>query len=1150
MSDAALDAPVGPVGHYPRPAILKGTEAKYIVVEAAAGTGKTFFLEHRVADLILSSNAKLDEILLVTFTEKAAGELRVRIRALIDKLIDAQPQPMSAVESSTDAVWHIDEATRARLRMARWAFDRAAIHTIHAFCHRILTEDVFDGRRRFDETQVSDGTAFAEAFRAVIRERFARNHDERALLNAYLRNGHSIDDLAKTMLSAVRSGAPLDTPEAGATASHAAALRVALPALADIEGVIVAANVNKVSLGRCSRELRALIVALTNIAPDDNLLAAATIDANRVAVEYLSRTLAAKSEPTALTDALGRAATFARPLLPQLVAQLLPAITERIETDKRARGQFDYQDMIRQVAELLDGPRGEALAARLRERHPWAMIDEFQDTDDLQWKIFRRVWMHDDARGLTIVGDPKQAIYAFRGADVVTYYDARDELMRLNETRIPLVTNRRSSASLVQAINQLITTNGFFTGKNCYDDIVDSDGRVIAEGGGAPLRIWRLRGEGRISAELNRDVLLHRIADEIELLLGDQPMQYSVGGAQRTVLARDIFVLVRSNREVNDVVAALSARGIPCTQSSNADIMMSREADEILDVLRAIAAPGDRRARMRAWMTRFFAIPLDQLTALSEASDHHPLVAVFYDWAATVAKRRSHRLGANIMADSQIETRALAFADGERLLTNMRQLFELITADLAHHGGDLAHAISAFEQRVALAELKGADDEQPQRLATEADAVQVMTMHKAKGLEAAIVFLYGANGKSGHGQVVHTYHDLDDQRRLWIKPSKDDATETSDGIGDRVNKERRQEYERLDYVALTRAKVRMYLPLYTSLDATASYEPIQAALGAMLPDVSAQHRVIEDVVAELPTVVSAPLDALADFSLDDNVLHTLETVVEPSRITTSQRGDVLVSYSLLTQRGITATLSDDTRELGEVVVENDDDIDDDITEPIDSRLVLPPGADTGLLLHELLERAKLDDVASCDTATWIERPDVIAMATSVMAHHRAPLSARATALTLVHRALTTPPSWPGGKLPAVVDASAVAREVPFLFPLNRSGIDATDGFAQGVLDALVVWNDQLWVIDWKSDQLAQPTQKAARRIVDERYAVQAQLYALAAQRIATPERPLAGVLYWFLRDHIIVAIPATPAALVDWATWLATVDVTPPEMQR
>ena len=166
-----------------RPPALPAAEATLVVVEASAGTGKTFFLEHRVVDLILAG-AELGQILLVTFTDKAVAELRLRIRDLLDRL--SRSAVSTAADAEPGAAWRIDDDARRRLRAAVTAFDHAPIYTIHGFCHRILIEDAFSARRLFDQRQVADEVAFDAAFTALVRERFAYRSPDRELLAAFL----------------------------------------------------------------------------------------------------------------------------------------------------------------------------------------------------------------------------------------------------------------------------------------------------------------------------------------------------------------------------------------------------------------------------------------------------------------------------------------------------------------------------------------------------------------------------------------------------------------------------------------------------------------------------------------------------------------------------------------------------------------------------------------------------------------------------------------------------------------------------------------------------------------------------------------------------------------------------------------------------
>jgi exodeoxyribonuclease V beta subunit len=185
-----------------RPSSLPSPADRFVVVEASAGTGKTYFLEHRVVDLILAG-AELGQLLLVTFTEKAVAELRMRIRDLLDRLSRVE------VDVPGDSVWEIDDAAKRRLRAAVTAFDHAPIFTIHGFCHRILVEDAFAARRLFEQTQVADEVAFDAAFGVLLREQFARVPADRDLLSAFLQTNRTIEHLRDLLLKCARADAPL-----------------------------------------------------------------------------------------------------------------------------------------------------------------------------------------------------------------------------------------------------------------------------------------------------------------------------------------------------------------------------------------------------------------------------------------------------------------------------------------------------------------------------------------------------------------------------------------------------------------------------------------------------------------------------------------------------------------------------------------------------------------------------------------------------------------------------------------------------------------------------------------------------------------------------------------------------------------------------
>jgi exodeoxyribonuclease V beta subunit len=1128
-----------PAIHIARPGALPPTDARLVVVEASAGTGKTFFLEHRVVDLILAG-AELGQLLLVTFTDKAVAELRLRIRDLLDRMSRTTAQ----TAAGPDAAWRLDDDARRRLRAAVTAFDHAPIYTIHGFCHRILIEDAFSARRLFDQTQIADEVAFDAAFGALLRERFAYRAPDRGLLAAFLETKsasgapRTVDALRALLLGCVRADArvrrPLD-PEA--TRALLEQLHAAFGTESRRAAVLAALPSERRWLTARLAAVGAALDACPPDAPPPRQLVA--IDEIRgTAVMLVER--AAKLPPE--VAAAVRAVATQMSLDEAIAAQMLPAILERIGADKAEHGQFDYDDMLELVWDALTGPRRHELAARLRERTPWAMIDEFQDTDPVQWNIFRTVWMHPDARGLTIVGDPKQAIYGFRGADVETYVDAREEMMRNGATRVVLDVNRRSTEPLVAAVNQiLIGTLGLpmLSGKITYEDPVRASGDVVCEGDRPPVTVFQLQATGgKASVDANRVALAGAIGEAIEALHAAPPA-WHVRGVARPFALDQVMVLTRANRESAEVAAALRARGLPCALVEPEKLFKTREAIELACVLAAVAAPRDRSARMRALRTRFFDVPWAELMLVVDAPDHHPVITRMFDWAQLAARRSYETLFRRLVEDSRFAERALVLGGGERALTNTWHLIELLLAELARSRSDLHELVGQLRRWIA-DDASHPDERDVQRTETEAEAIRVLTIHKAKGLEAPYVFLFGGTS-GGPRSLVHTLRDA--TGRALIVGKADAATQ------ELLDAETDAEHQRLAYVALTRAQVRLYLPVYGELTSAAMYLPIQRCLTPWLaPGTATARALFEKIVVPVggPAAPPPPDDALAWFQAPPPPAAT-----ELAPLAAIRGGLTMLSYTRLAHDASVAAL---TVPPGDALAIDPAEFDADDTAGEVGATDLPPGADSGLLLHDVLEVADLEVARRApDLAAWADDPVVAAQLAD---HARARGVAERYlphAAEIAYRTLTAPFALVDGTtLPPLVEAIAFAREVEFGYPIPAipaipatpaipSHPGPTRGLVKGYIDGLVAWDDDLWVLDYKSDLLVgDDLAAAAQRRVRERYAVQARLYAIAADRMRGRRR-LAGLLFAFIRHEVVVPVRIGDATLATWNDWLAQI---------
>ena len=1128
-----------------RPASLPPASDRFVVVEASAGTGKTYFLEHRVVDLILAG-AELGQILLVTFTDKAVAELRMRIRDLLDRLSRATADTAKPGEPA----WTLDDDARRKLRAAVTAFDYAPIFTIHGFCHRVLVEDAFAARRLFEQTQIADEVAFDVAFNALLRERFARVQPDRDLLGAYLQTDKTVEQLRKLLLQCARADAPVRRQLDPDTAQRVVRdLNAQLGSPEKRQALLAPLKGNYVRwMGPWLDQIGVELALVRDEMPMPELLA--LIDRMREPTEKLHEKLVellGRNPPTPVITAI-RGVLHTVSLNEALAMELLPHILARVEVDKSERGLFDYDDMLELVARALRGPRGPELAARLRTRTPWVMIDEFQDTDPVQWEIFRTVWMHPDAKGLTIVGDPKQAIYGFRGADVATYMAARDEMLRNGATRVTLNINRRSTAQLVEAVNHILCGNlgvRLLDGDITYEEPVMASGDVVCRDPRMPIEILHLQSSGTPKVDENKASLMVAIGAAIEKLRAN-PMKWGKSSQAVPFALGHVMVLTRSNRDSTEIATSLRARGLACALVEPEKLFETREAYELAAVLAAIAAPRDRSARMRALRTRFFDVPWADLPLVTDAPDHHPLVARLFDWAQLATRRAYEALFRRLVEDSRFAERALVLGGGERALTNTWHLIELLLAEVARARCDLHELVTQLRRWMADDTMQP-DERDVQRAETESDAIRILTIHKAKGLEAPYVFVYGGLTGTPKSAQVHTLRDP--AGRALIVGAPDPVTKAQ------LENEQLAEDQRLAYVALTRAQVRLYLPLYPKLTKGASYAPVQTCVHASLAAQNSYDALPRPLFEDTPVWVDTveedapPIDALASFDAPPPPVTR-----ELAPLAAGRSGLTMLSYTRLANLPDTAAIAARAGDLL-AIDPAEFDIDDTVGEVGPDEL--PPGASAGLLVHDVLENADLDLARDArDVDAWRAHPEIRPAFVDAARDRGIDERYLRHASDLVYRTLTLPLALTDGTtLPSLVNATRLAREVEFNYPIPASIQGSGDdrvrrGLVKGFIDALVVYDDELWVLDYKTDLLSgDDLARAADLRVRNHYAVQARLYAIAADKLRGSRR-LGGLLYQFVRHDITVPLRMQGDTLATWMSWLAGLPTLPATMSR
>jgi len=1135
-----------------------------VVVEASAGTGKTYQLEQLTLGLIAEGRARIDEILVVTFTERATAELVGRIRATIDR----------ALASPATGQRRDEQQRRSLLAEARRGFDQASITTIHAFCQGLLIDEPLATGRLLGQAQVDSQAAFGEVFRDVLRRLLSTDPEHRRYLDAFLAGRRDAVALEALLYRAALTRGVWAAPHDELALARAVTALAALE-LGAFERLWSGMLPHRQSIDAMKRRLQALAPAFARASQDRDwpaLLGAFDEEADERLCGYVEKIAAARGLAP-IVETLGQSLTAlleGPTLIDATVQRFLPAVRSAVAAHKLARGLYDFDDMIAAAARALEGPAGEQLIAKLRRRFRFALIDEAQDTDALQWQLFERIFLDSNgANPCVLIGDPKQAIYGFRGADVNTYVRAREAILaRAGETAlVPLAENHRSASEVLAAVNAILEQNTltpFFTNPRIgYDRPVES--ARGPQGDGAGVTLFKLELEER-QQEMGRQQEKERRQEKLRIGPIKQALRRAIG-AEIERLRRErpsfrlasVFVLTRSNAEAREVGDELRLRGIAHTYYKQEGLWKSAEAEQIRTLLRAIDDPQDRVARLQAWLTPFFGLTLAELEQAGDPPHHHPLMARLFTWKRLGDARDYPALFAEVLDGSGVTRRLRLTAAGERTLTLYAQIFDQLLADTAARRlslAELAASLGQYKSGLFPPTREGATrDTDIQRAELDSDAVQIVTMHKAKGLEAEHVFLYGAlTNMPLFSHEVHAFY-RDDQRVLMAgKPRLPDTIA-------RIKQHRDEENQRLLYVALTRARHHLYMPFFPgteSDDREVFGSEVDHGDYKLFDKITGPYRLVNDRLrqlaadrarfAELFAVRLVPFPA-PELTVNQDLQAALAAWrpappelprpgADAAILRTTRRGFVVTSYSRLKDAagGYQPPVLDEDPLPAPAVEATPRARADD----------LPGGAATGLFLHGVLEKAALGPLPPL--ADWERRPEVRALLEAECRRWDRDPRHLPAAARVVHAALEAPLLFGDAPpLAGIAVAARVRREVDFLFSLAdmwQGGVRAPaprqheddrlvrePGYIRGVLDVLFEHEGRAYFADWKSDVLPSFAPGELRAHVAANYELQIQIYTVALFRLLgiedrqDCERRFGGLAYVFLRGLEIESDP-------------------------
>ncbi len=1157
-------------------------------VEASAGTGKTFAMAHFYLRLIIETELSVERILVLSFTRAATDELKQRIRKTLVRardllngfvVPDEQDKLIGAILHTVDP-----EDAKRRLIAALLGFDGAAIFTIHSFCQRLLRDWAFETGQPLEIELTGDELPLLTELAADFwRKQITQLPPivARKIVNRKWTPDMLAHQLSNLLGREWEGGIKHPKTESELAELHAQYRQLRATALAvwneaAITKLLTTGNLNGTSYPLA--ELPGLCAAWGERLRDssDEALLDEILDKDQkflllTAANLAKRTNKGKTPPAhpffTAAQALYDGANGLKTELDQRLNALQFALFRFLEDQRaqrlRERRQMSFSELPNAVVRALrNGTQGVAWAAQLQQQFPVALIDEFQDTDSLQWALLqamyplnvlpRRSSENPDenqaviAPTLICVGDPKQAIYRFRGADVFTYLQARETADVHSQTE-----NFRSSPALIRAVNALFsaTPTPFLTPDIRFTAVTpghQSPPAALSPSEPA-LLVWPLGAE-----KATKDEITERIAQGVGAYLVEQLAAAAAGDAaivradgQRTPLSPKHFaVLVHSHHQGEQVYRALIQRRVPVVMRTQKSVFETPQAVAAQRLLTALLDYRNESAVAAALLDEPFEWSVAAVDAAKQQeSAWEQQIQRFSDCVGLWREQGPLRMWRQLAAESGFQQRCLAHSDGERRLTNWLHLVELLQR---------RYSQARLGPAALLLWLIGCIQNPPKqdstddllRLESDAERVKIVTIHSSKGLEYPIVICpFLCQTSRPHAEPLRVYHNDNNHGAVL------DFTDDDEGL-QQLRREEQQELQRLLYVALTRAQYRCALVWQPPTAKTApddgddgGWSPLARLLGAGQTGDFDGLAVWQQLAAATGGAIGlAPFPTGTGMWAGDT---TAAVARAPSRLPTPRqpaRGWRFTSFSSLhDQRGV---------DIEAAVI---DDWGLTTAASLDMH-GFPRGAAAGRCLHGILQHAVPENAPSdAAGAPPPSEREARRRANRELVQRQLRLAGFDVGRWTPHvlammAALWRTPLGSQGQSLEEISGRQRQAEVAFTYPfqqftasrwqqiLRRHGIDEAlpefevrEGFLRGFIDVIAQLDGQFFVLDYKSNWLgdrAAAYHGGALQLAMNSggYHFQALLYLVALhrqlkQRLSNydPHRQLGGFRYLFLR---------------------------------
>jgi len=1138
------------------------------LIEASAGTGKTFTIAALYLRLVLELAIPVERILVVTYTNAATAELRQRIRQRLIESRDALQQ-----NSGDDALLEalercgIDrDLACKRVQHALLGFDRAAVFTIHGFCQRVLTDNAFTGGLPFENELLTEQS---ELLQEVVDDFWRRRIQQFSpgMLDYLLKQKITPDYLAALLqghlgkpyllLRGCPSPPDLEQLEADFNTIFNSAREQWLQQREEISRLLLESpglNRNRYRINSIPGWLSAM----------HGYLAAAPGPWFDQFEKFCSATLAdslnkygtAPSHPffdlcQQLLESRAQLFDAYQQRWTALLEELLRYADTELVQRKAQRQLLSYDDLLLNLHRALQGEGGRALAASISADYSAVLIDEFQDTDPLQYQIFNGIYGAQDAP-LFLVGDPKQAIYSFRGADIFSYLKAAGDV----RDSYSLEHNWRSTPELIRGINTLFNQDhkSFIYSGISYNPVsaaaTEQERLQDDDDAAAALRIGLIDSGLNVEQALERAVLA--AAGEVGRLLR-QGSEGSLRIGGRAVVGGDIALLVRTHRQGMLLKQALLKLGINSVQNSQQNVFQSRTALHLERLLKAVLEPV-REGLVRAALTSdIIAVDGNQLATMEEARLEQ-FMESFQNYHLLWREHGFMRMFRHLLIQQAVPVRLLRLEEGERRLTDLMHLAELLHQHEQQTGPGMALLLSWYSRQL---KADRAESEASQlRLESDDQLVQIVTVHKSKGLEYPIV-LYPFGWDSGAREISnrtpYSFHDpateyspvLELGSPQW---QSDKPLAQNEGLAESV---------RLLYVALTRARYRCYL--YWGKVNNAG----RSALAWLL------HPPPDPGDGDLLKATTDHFSGLDEREIRDRVQRLVDAAngsvamydIEPQAAVASVLGKNLPAPAQLCARHFQRVLSSTRRmtsfsalssRQGSIELPDHDRIDqplESLEPPVSGGNIFsfPRGARAGSALHAVFERLDF---------TCYTRAELETLVQAQLQLYDIETDWQAVVCDMVEQVLSTPVDQANGIRLRQIDTSHRLVELGFYYPLasiNAAGLSRlllkqgfagnqvlkraiegltiadVHGFMKGYIDLVFEAGGRFYLLDYKSNWLGDQTQdygqvQMEQAMAREHYYLQYLFYVLALHRYLRKRIPdyryethFGEVIYLFLR---------------------------------